>query len=408
MIELVLIGLCALAVVLAVALVLACRALVSAKTRLELEIGRRGDQEVLNEARQRALDAQRETLRKEFGELAARLLDDKQRSLASANEHSVSVLFGQLKERLSKYQEEVEKAAGENTRLGEHMKTQLSSLQKFADEAQKFTAALVGGNKLQGNQGEAILAGILEQSGFRRGTHYDMQQGGQNEGRPDASIYDAMNKRIILVDAKMNIKDYIYAYNLPDDEAHKAEKARAIKAHVARIRLQIDKLSEKRYAETVAPTRAGYANLPLVAMFCPFNAVLEAALAEDPTLMQYAFERNIVLVTPLTLWGYLWLVSWGWKQQAIEGQFEEIRKLGGEVLSALDAAVNDLVVMGKALEDAAGAYAGLRKRMMADKGKMSVRRVAKKLMDCGVVPAARPKQIELLSESFDEEDVDAE
>lgn len=399
---------CALAVVLAVALVLACRALVSAKTRLELEIGRRGDQEVLNEARQRALDAQRETLRKEFGELAARLLDDKQRSLASANEHSVSVLFGQLKERLSKYQEEVEKAAGENTRLGEHMKTQLSSLQKFADEAQKFTAALVGGNKLQGNQGEAILAGILEQSGFRRGTHYDMQQGGQNEGRPDASIYDAMNKRIILVDAKMNIKDYICAYNLPDDEAHKAEKARAIKAHVARIRLQIDKLSEKRYAETVAPTRAGYANLPLVAMFCPFNAVLEAALAEDPTLMQYAFERNIVLVTPLTLWGYLWLVSWGWKQQAIEGQFEEIRKLGGEVLSALDAAVNDLVVMGKALEDAAGAYAGLRKRMMADKGKMSVRRVAKKLMDCGVVPAARPKQIELLSESFDEEDVDAE
>lgn len=408
MIELVLIGLCVLAVVLTVALALACRALVSAKTSLALEIGRREDQEVLNEARQRALDAQRETLRKEFGELAARLLDDKQRSLATANEHSVSVLFGQLKERLSKYEEEVEKAAGENAKLGEHMKTQLSSLQKFAVEAQKFTAALVGGNKLQGNQGEAILAGILEQSGFRRGTHYDMQQGGQNEGRPDASIYDAMNKRIILVDAKMNIKDYIYAYNLPDDEAHKAEKARAIKAHVARIRLQIDKLSEKRYAETVAPTKAGYTNLPLVAMFCPFNAVLEAALAEDPALMQYAFERNIVLVTPLTLWGYLWLVSWGWKQQAIEGQFDEIKRLGGEVLSALDAAANDLILMGKALEDAAGAYSGLRKRMMADKGKMSVRRVAKRLMDCGVAPAARPKQIELLSGSFDEEDEDAE
>ena len=65
----------------------------------------------------------------------------------------------------------------------------------------------------------------------------------------------------MLIDAKMNIKDYIYAYNLPDDEAHRAEKSRAIKAHVASIKRQIDNLAEKKYAATVAPTRPGYENL---------------------------------------------------------------------------------------------------------------------------------------------------
>lgn len=408
MLEWTLIGLCALAVILVVALACACKSLVTAKTQLGLEIARRNDQQALYEARQRALDAQRETLKKEFGELAARLLSDKQRTLASANAQTLTILFGQLKEKLDKYEKEVESAAGENTRLGEHMKTQLAALQRFADKAQAFTAALVGGNKLQGNQGEAILAGILEQSGFQRGTHYDMQQGGQDEGRPDASIYDALNKHVILIDAKMNIKDYIYAYNLPNDEAHKTEKSRAIKAHVASIKRQIDNLFEKNYAATVAPSRPGYTNLPLVAMFCPFNTVLEAALNEDPTLMQYAYERNIVLVTPLTLWGYFWLISWGWKQEAIANQFEEIKKQGGDVLAALDAVLNDLVAMGDALGKAKDAYDDLYKRMTAEKGKMSVKRVAKKLMDCGVVPAAKPKQLEMILETADAGDESAE
>lgn len=384
---------CALSAILVVALLLMGRALMVAKTQLGLEMGRREDQNALNDARQKALDAQRDALRKEFGELAARLLSDKQRSLSEANERSVASLFKQLQEKLAKYEAEVEKAAGENVKLGEHMKAQLVSLQAFADKAQAFTAALVGGNKIQGNKGEEILAGILEQSGFREGREYEMQTGAKGEGRPDVSIYDAMNSRIILVDAKMNIKDFIAAYNLPDDELGKVEKARLLKAHAASVKRQIDSLAARNYAETVAPSREGYSNLPLVAMFCPFDAILEAALAQDPTLMQYAYERKIVLVTPLTLWGYLWLISWGWKQRAVEKKFEEIQSLGKDVVAALDFLLNDIEVMGKALQEANDAFGSLRKRAIADKGQVSVRRVAMKLMDCGVVPSGRLKQL---------------
>ena len=404
MIEIVAICLCVLALVLLAALLYVCRALTAARTQLGLEAGRREDQNALNEARQQALDAQRETLRNEFGELAARLLDERQKNLSDANARSVDSLFKPLQERLAKYEAEVEKAAGENVRLGEHMKTQLASLQNFADKAQAFTAALLGGNKIQGNKGEEILAGILEQSGFRKGREYDTQLGAQGEGRPDASIYDAMNRRIILVDAKMNIKDYIAAYNLPDDEVHRTEKERMFRAHAASVRRQIDNLAARNYAETISPSREGYTNLPLVAMFCPFNAILEAALAYDPALMQYAYERKIVLVTPLTLWGYLWLVSWGWKQRSVEKRFDEIQALGKDVVAALDSLLNDLETMGDMLQKSNAAYESLRRRAISEKGQISVRRVAKKLMACGVTPSGRLKQ--LGRDDLDEEEDD--
>ena len=392
-----------LAIGMSIAALLLGRALISAKTRLELEIGRRDDQNALNEAEARVLAAQRETLKNEFAALAAKLLDEKGQSLAAANEKSVGVLFRQLQERLLKYEAEVEKAAGENTKLGEHMKTQLAALQNFADRAQAFTAALVGGSKIQGNKGEEILAGILEKSGFRKGREYDTQLGAAGEGRPDASIYDAMNSRIILVDAKMNIKDYISACGLPADDAHKAERERLFKAHAASVRRQIDSLASKNYAETVAPTREGYANLPLVAMFCPFEAILETALEYDPALVQYAYERKIVLVTPLTLWGYLWLVSWGWRQKAVEKRFDEIQAMGKEVVSALDSLVNDIETMGEMLGKAEAAYESLRKRAIGEKGQTSVRRVAKKLMDCGVVPSGKLKRLGRFGDGEDAE-----
>ncbi len=338
------------------------------------------------------MNARMKVAEAEFARLAAGLLGDSQKSLAKANEDSVRTIFESLKERLDKYEREVEKSAESNVRMESELKTHVDSLQKFATEARSFTAALVGGNKLQGCRGEEMLAGILEQSGLVKGVHYDVQTGLRDEGRPDVSIYDIRNRHVILVDSKMNIKDYIAAYNLPDDAAHRDEKARALKAHVASIKRQVDNLASKDYANRVKP-KEGYTNLPLVAMFCPFDTILEAALVADPALVQYAYEKNIVFVTPLTLWGYLWLVSWGWKQHEIERRYDEIQELGRDVVTAVDSMLNDIAVMGDALGKAQTAYDSLKKRATAEKGQVSVRRVADNLLNYGVTPRGRLKQL---------------
>ena len=166
-----------------------------------------------------------------------------------------------------------------------------------------------------------------------------------------------------------------------------------MRAHAASVRRQVDNLAAKDYANAVKP-RDGYANLPLVAMFCPFNAILEAALAVDPALVQYAYEKGIVLVTPLTLWGYLWLVSWGWKQHEVKRRYDEIQSLGRDVVGALDALLNDLATVGDSLEKARVAYESLNRRATGEKGQISVRRVARKLLDYGVMPKGKLKQLD--------------
>ena len=368
-------------------------ALFRARVLLAEAEARRRSQEEINQAKTDELAAQRESLKAEFAKLAADLLGDRQSALTKANEVSVRSLFADLKAKLDKYEKEVETSARTNMSLGVEMKTHIGSLQRFADEARSFTAALTGGNKIQGNKGEEILSSLFERSGLERGIHYDMQIGERDEGRPDACVYDIRNHYAILIDSKMNIKDYIAACGLPDDAAHKAEKERLLKAHAASVRRQVDNLAAKDYAHVVTP-KEGYLNLPLVAMFCPFNAVLEAALAVEPSLVQYAYEKGIVLVTPLTMWGYLWLVSWGWKQHEVERRYDEIQNLGRDVVGAVDALLNDLATMGDALEKAHRAYEDLRRRATEDKGQMSVRRVARKLLDYGVMPKGRLKQLD--------------
>lgn len=376
----------------AIAVLALAYALLNARIRLaEHEAQKKGLDE-LNRAKASEILAQRESLRSEFAKLASDLLGDKQTALSKANEESVRMLFSGLKEKLDRYEREVEKSAESNVKMEAEMKAHVDSLQKFATEARAFTSALVGGNKIQGNKGEEILASVLEQSGLQKSIHYDVQTGDRDEGRPDVSIYDIRNHHVILVDSKMNIKDYISAYNLPDDAAHKDEKSRALRAHVASIKRQVDSLSSKDYANKVTP-KEGYTNLPLVAMFCPFDTVLEAALAVDPALVQYAYEKNIVFVTPLTLWGYLWLVSWGWKQHEVERRYDEIQELGRDVITAVDSMLNDIASVGDAIDKAKAAYESLQKRATSDKGQMSVHRVATKLLDYGVTPKGRLKQL---------------
>ena len=336
--------------------------------------------------------AQREHLRSEFAQIAADQLAARQQSLAEANRSSVRELFADLKEKLDKYEREVEESSRRNMEMGAKMGAHVASLQRFADEARSFTAALVGGNKIQGNKGEDILAMLLESSGLQKGVHYDVQTGGAGEGRPDVSIYDARNRNVILVDSKMNIKDYIDACGMPDDAMHRDARARALKAHAESVRRQIDNLSSKNYAASVAP-KEGYTNLPLVAMFCPFDAVLEAALSVSPSLMQYAYEKGVVLVTPLTLWGYLWLISWGWKQEEVKKRYDDIQELGRDVITALDMLLNDLETVGESLDKANAAFASLRERATASSGRKSVRRVGELLLSYGIAPKGRLKQL---------------
>ena len=324
-----------------------------------------------------------QTARDSFGAVAQQVLDDRGRRLDEIGANALHGIVDPLKERLSEYERKVEAAKASSDRFGQHMDEQLRHLSEFAAQARAYTNALVGGNKLQGLWGENILRRTLEASGLREPEHFETQKS-QEDGVPDVWVYDVRNRHVILIDAKTNIKDYLEAYNAADDNARREQ---ALKAHARSVRRQIDNLAAKEYAGKCECLREGYTVLPLVGMFCPSDTVLEAALSADPGLLQYAYDRGVVLVTPLTLLGLLWLVSWGWQQKAVERQFDDIRDQGRKVVEAVDLLLGDVKGMASGLKSAQTAFESLSRRLCENgEGRTSIKRIAEKLVASGANP----------------------
>src|SRR5439155_13106480 len=68
-----------------------------------------------------------------------------------------------------------------------------------------------------------------------------------------------------------------------------------------------------------------------VVMFVPAEAFLNAALEEDPTLLEHAFERNVVVATPSTLIALLRTVSYTWRQEALAENAQRVFVVGREL-----------------------------------------------------------------------------
>lgn len=54
-----------------------------------------------------------------------------------------------------------------------------------------------------------------------------------------------------------------------------------------------------------------------VIAFIPNEALLQAAMEADPTLMDDAFARKVALTSPVTLWAVLKSVAYAWQQQSL-------------------------------------------------------------------------------------------
>jgi|GEM_PF-851924 len=267
---------------------------------------------------------------------------------AALSKRAMVDIIEPLKAEIKEYAEEVRRVKEGNAKLGEQMGLHLQSLQAtaavFGKEAKGFTEAFTRGNKVQGDFGEHVLEAIYERAGLKRGVNFVVQTG--NDGSiPDSIVFDDVSKRAMIVDSKASYTDYLAAFNAEDDDARKA----ALKRHVASIKKHIKELADKEYPQ-MRPVREGYEYLPLVAMFVPNEKVLDAALEVEPELMQEAYDKGVVLVTPLTILGYFWLVKEGWKRQELDKNAEKIAKMASTLVDRLDSAFVQVEQMGKALD----------------------------------------------------------
>lgn len=293
-----------------------------------------------------------EELNKEFRLLANEIFDDKSRRFAQLNEERLQTILDPLKENLNKFEKKIDETYNQETREKAALRKELEQIininRQMSDDAQKLTDALKGDKKMQGNWGEMQLEQILEKSGLEQGVHYTKQGAYQNEEGerviPDYVIHLPQGKNYII-DSKVSLVNYERFFNAEGDE----QKAYYFNEMVRDIKKHIDGLSKKSYHTLT--------NTPdFVFMYFAFESALFAALQREAGLFDYAFKRNIILVSTTTLLASLRTVSFIWTQEKQRQNITEIAKLGGQLYDKFVGFLENMTKVGKSLESAKDTY----------------------------------------------------
>ncbi len=318
-----------------------------------------------------------ETLRKEFKNLAQSILDEKSKKFTELNRTNMSQILTPFQEAMKAFKEKVEK--NEKESIGRHfaLKEQLTELQKLnqrlSQDALNLTKALKGESKTQGIWGETILNRLLEKSGLEKDREYFVQQSfkateGTNRMRvqPDVVIQLPDQKKII-VDAKVSLTAYERYVNTDDE----AEQKIYIKQHLASLKAHIDGLAKKSYDTLLQGQSPEF-----ILMFIAVEPAFSLALKSDPELYNYAFEKNIVMVTPSTLLATLKIVDNMWRNEKQRKNALEIATKAGALYDKFHGFVSDLKLVETKLNQAQDSLGKAVNKLHTGKGNL-VRSVEK-------------------------------
>lgn len=279
-------------------------------------------------------------LKVEFKNLSNDIFEERLKKLNEANESHLSVTLTPLRTTINEFKSKLEKTELENVDRSARLENEIKNLREASSNiganAENLTRALKGDNKAQGNWGEMILESVLEKSGLEKGKEFVVQHSDTNDGneiiRPDVIVNLPENKHIII-DSKVSLTAYNNFVNAQEEK----EKAVAMRAHLESVRSHIKLLSEKKYESAERLITPEF-----VLLFMPIEPALIAAFNEDNNLFSFAWERNIILVSPTTLLATLRTVASIWAQEKRSKNAESIAKEAGTFIDKLEGFVSSL------------------------------------------------------------------
>lgn len=223
--------------------------------------------------------------------------------------------------------------------------TRVSS--RLGDRTDQLLSALRSPN-IRGRWGEMQLERVVELGGMMKYCDFDVQTSARVDGqllRPDMVIR-LSHGRNILVDAKVPFSAYLDALATQDPE----EKEGYLRRHCHLLRSHVKTLASKSYVQAFQPTPE------FVVLFVPADPFLDAALAQDPQLLDDAFASGVVLATPTTLFALLKTVALGWQHEDMSDKAQEVQRLGAQLYSRLGTMADHYNRIGTSLDKAVEAF----------------------------------------------------
>jgi len=227
------------------------------------------------------------------------------------------------------------------TKLGEQIANLLTSQHSLQAETRNLVTALRR-PEVRGQWGELTLKRLVELAGMSEYCDFTEQiTVRKDEGllRPDMLIR-LPSERQLVVDVKTPLDAYISATEAGDDQAQDA----FLKQHSRNVKNRIKELGLKQYWQQFDRSP------DFVILFIPGDQFLSAALDQDKDLLEYALLQKILLATPTSLVGLLRAVAYGWNQDSLNKNTEQIRTLGQTLYSRLQTLTEHLNKLGKNLD----------------------------------------------------------